>query len=158
MATNLNAFSLAGNLVANPKITADDVGNIRSVLFTVAVNRGRDKTNFIPVRLTGPQYTEHMRQKLIKGAGVILHGRVENTIYRDRNGQNKTFFAVAPSYCIVGPRGAMNNGTIYGRLTHDPELRRTRQGKMSQPSPSPATVPIRTKTANGKMHRPVFSM
>ena len=30
---------------------------------------------------------------------------------------------------IAGPRGSVNNGTVHGRLTHDPELRKTPQGK-----------------------------
>lgn len=70
-----------------------------------------------------------MQQKLVKGAGVILNGRVENTQYKDQNGQNRSFFAVTPSYMIAGPRGSVNNGTVHGRLTHDPELRKTPQGK-----------------------------
>lgn len=129
MATNLNSFSLAGNLTADPNVKTDANGGIRSVLFNVAVNRGKDKTDFIPVQLSGPQYTEHMRQKLVKGAGVILNGRAENTSYRDQNGNNKTFFAVNPSYCVVGPRGSANMGTVYGRLTRDPEMRKTPAGK-----------------------------
>ena len=60
---------------------------------------------------------------------MILNGRVENTQYKDQNGQNRSFFAVTPSYMIAGPRGSVNNGTVHGRLTHDPELRKTPQGK-----------------------------
>lgn len=129
MATNLNSFSLAGNLTADPTVRTDANGNTRNVLFTLAVNKGKDKVDFIPVQLSGPQYTEHMRQKLVKGAGVILNGRVENTSYQDKNGNSKTFFAVNPSYCIVGPRGSVNNGTVYGNLTRDPEMRQTPSGK-----------------------------
>lgn len=127
--TNLNSFSIAGNLTADPKIKTDETGAVRSVLFNVAVNRSKDKADFIPVRLSGAQYTAHMQEKLVKGAGVILNGRVENTSYKDQNGQNRSFFAVTPSYMIAGPRGSVNNGTVYGRLTHDPELRQTPQGK-----------------------------
>lgn len=127
--TNLNSFSVAGNLTGDPKIKTDENGEVRSVLFNVAVNRSKDKADFIPVRLSGAQYTAHMQQKLVKGAGVILNGRVENTQYKDQNGQNRSFFAVTPSYMIAGPRGSVNNGTVHGRLTHDPELRKTPQGK-----------------------------
>ena len=119
--TNLNSFSVAGNLTGDPRIKTDENGEVRSVLFNVAVNRSKDKADFIPVRLTGAQYTAHMQQKLVKGAGVILNGRVENTQYKDQNGQNRSFFAVTPSYMIAGPRGSVNNGTVHGWLTHDPE-------------------------------------
>lgn len=127
--TNLNSFSLAGNLTSDPKVNNDPNGGIRSVLFTVAVNRGKDKAEFIPVRISGAQYTAHMQQKLVKGAGVILNGRVENTSYKDQNGQNRSFFAVTPNYLIAGPRGSVNNGAVHGRLTQDPEMRKTPNGK-----------------------------
>ena len=127
--TNLNSFSVAGNLTGDPRIKTDENGEVRSVLFNVAVNRGKDKADFIPVRLSGAQYTAHMQQKLVKGAGVILNGRVENTQFKDQNGRNRSFFAVTPSYMIAGPRGSVNNGTVHGWLTHDPELRKTPQGK-----------------------------
>ena len=74
--TNLNSFSVAGNLTGDPRIKTDENGEVRSVLFNVAVNRSKDKADFIPVRLSGTQYTAHMQQKLVKGAGVILNGRV----------------------------------------------------------------------------------
>ena len=55
--TNLNSFSVAGNLTGDPKIKTDENGEVRSVLFNVAVNRSKDKADFIPVRLSGAQYT-----------------------------------------------------------------------------------------------------
>ena len=63
--TNLNSFSVAGNLTGDPRIKTDENGEVRSVLFNVAVNRSKDKADFIPVRLSGTQYTAHMQQKLV---------------------------------------------------------------------------------------------
>ena len=117
MATNLNAFTVMGNVTADPKVFAKQNG-FTSVLFQLAVNRG-NATDFIPVQLYGAQYSEHVKSKLVKGAPVLVHGRVEYTS-SEQNGESRKFFALQPGYMQIGPNGNMNTGIIFGRFEIEP--------------------------------------
>lgn len=126
MATNLNTFTLCGNVTADPKVLDRQNGG-SVVLFTLAVNQG-DNVDFVPVQLRGAQYSDSLKTKLVKGAGVLLNGRLEHVTYQ-KNGENKKYFSVQPTYLIVGPRGPVNTGVIMGRLTADPVMHKSSNNK-----------------------------
>lgn len=119
---NLNNFTFAGNLTSDPHATKN------GCIFTIAVNRDKDTTDFLPVSLKGKQ-AEYIKGKLGKGTGVIVNGTVENVTYQKSDGTKATFFAMSPSTILCGHKATLNNGCISGNLTHDPELRTTPNGK-----------------------------
>lgn len=125
--TNLNSIIIAGNVTADPHVVTN-AQNKTSVLFTVAVNAGKEHTDFIPVRLNGGMFSEYAKNNLKKGAAVIITGRIENRTY-EKDGTKKNFFCIAPSVLTIGPRGSMNVATLMGNLTADPEIRLTSADK-----------------------------
>lgn len=120
---NLNFATIAGRLVADPDVRTTPNGTNRST-FTVAVNRGRDKTDFIPVQMYGG--SETLMSQLVKGASVLVTGRFENTAYQ-KDGVQRMFASLNADTVRISA-GSINNIVVDGNLTADPEVRTTPNG------------------------------
>lgn len=123
--TNLNFATIAGRLTANPETRQNQNGSTRT-MFSVAVNRGRDNTDFIPVQMLGAP-SEKLAEQLVKGAPVLVSGRFEVQNYQ-KDGETRPF-AVLNADTVRISNGNFNNITVDGNLVADPEVRTTPNGK-----------------------------
>lgn len=124
--TNLNIFTIMGNITGNAE--EHQSGNNVLLSFSVACNRSKDSTDFIPVRVNKSFVPEKTRQKLVKGAPIRVTGRFECGSY-DKDGQKKYYSYLSPEMLEMNTRGNLNNGMLMGRLTADPIMRNTQAGK-----------------------------
>lgn len=120
---NLNFATIAGRLTSDPETRTNQNGNNRTT-FTVAVNRGRDNTDFIPVQMYGG--SEALMGQLVKGAPVLVTGRFESTAYQ-KDGENHMFSSLNAETVRISS-GNFNSIVVDGNLTADPEVRTTPNG------------------------------
>lgn len=85
---------------------------------------GTPFTHSISVNVTGPMAT-HKKGKLKDNMCICVEGRFEP--YKDKNDVMR--FPVNAAVIDLMDAGVMNHAVIQGRLTRDPELRRTGSGK-----------------------------
>lgn len=123
----LNVMVLGGHLGADPRI--GDINGRKVMNLNVAVNRGKDATDWIPVRLTGPQVTDYLTQNLKKGSCVLVEGRFEHISYEDKAGVRKDFSYLEPTSPVRMTEVQLNSICVEGNLTKDPETRQTASGK-----------------------------
>lgn len=94
---NTSPITVIGNLTADPEITYTTSGQAK-LSFSVASshvwydNDGnkQEKTSFFNVA-AWRYLAEHSARTLQKGIGVIIHGRLEQRSYEDKDGKNRSF-------------------------------------------------------------------
>lgn len=122
----VNNFVVCGHMTADIQTVQGQNGN--TCYFTLAVNRGKDAVDFIPVRVS-EKFIAKTRDRFVKGAAVLVTGRVESGSYKDKNGNSRSFFHVSPETIQTGVNGNFNAGILFGNFTADPEMRQTQTGK-----------------------------
>lgn len=117
MSIDFNSTVLCGNLTADPQL---ENGFLR---FTVAV---REKESvFIPVKIHEKMCSKKTLDTLKKGVGVLVTGRINHNSYTDKNGKQAKYFSLQAQTVQTEIPGNINNVVLFGRLTSDPELRKT---------------------------------
>ncbi len=122
----LNFITVCGRMTSDIQSQQNERGEI--CFFTLAVNRSKDEADFIPVRVNGSFISDKVRQQLVKGAPVLVNGRIESGSYKNKDNATRSYFYVAPESIQPGVAGNFNSAMLFGNLTADPELRNTSSG------------------------------
>lgn len=83
----MNNVAIAGNLTKTPELRTTPAGK-KVTSFTVAVNEGKDKTEFVNC-VAWEKTAEVVAQYCQKGNRVALTGRLQTRKYADKNGVEK---------------------------------------------------------------------
>lgn len=123
----VNNITVCGRMTSDLQTQANEHGE--SCYFTLAVNRNKDAADFIPVRTNSKFISEKIRALLVKGAAVLVTGRIESGSYKNKDGATRSYFYIAPDSIQPGITGNFNHAILFGNLTADPEMRYTDSGK-----------------------------
>ena len=96
MSANVNSVFIAGNLTANPVISALQSG-MYVASFSVAINEragNKEYTSFIPVTAWG-KLAQTAERYLSKGRSVLIEGRIKNEEYEKQGVKIRTIKVVA---------------------------------------------------------------
>ena len=131
MSYQLNNVTLAGRLVKDPKITTL-TGSEKTTLIArarIAIDRSENKTDFIDIFAMGGR-AEYIK-KLKKGSPLALIGYIRNANYTTSEGEKKYGNEVVALTVSSEQGGALpaNNLYVFGRLTDDPKVHDTANGK-----------------------------
>lgn len=86
----LNKVIIQGRLTADPELSANDRYTI--CRFTVACQRDKEKTDFIPVKCWN-KTAELVNKYFGKGSPIIVEGRIQVDKY-EKDGQKRTYTEV----------------------------------------------------------------
>jgi single-strand DNA-binding protein len=94
---NTSPITIIGNITAQPEMTFTQSGQAK-LAFSVATShvwydsdgQKQEKTSFFNVA-AWRYLAENSARTLEKGIGVIVHGRLEQRSYEDKEGNNRTF-------------------------------------------------------------------
>ena len=131
MSYQINTATLAGRLVRDPKITTL-TGSEKTTLIArarIAIDRSENKTDFIDIFAMGGR-AEYIK-KLKKGSPLALTGYIRNANYTTNEGEKKYGNEVVALTVSSEQGGALtaNNLYVFGRLTDDPKVHDTANGK-----------------------------
>ena len=131
MSYQINTATLAGRLVKDPKITTL-TGSEKTTLIArarIAIDRSENKTDFIDIFAMGGR-AEYIK-KLKKGSPLALTGYIRNANYTTNEGEKKYGNEVVALTVSSEQGGALtaNNLYVFGRLTDDPKVHDTANGK-----------------------------
>ena len=131
MSYQINTATLAGRLVKDPKITTL-TGSEKTTLIArarIAIDRSENKTDFIDIFAMGGR-AEYIK-KLKKGSPLALTGYIRNANYTTNEGEKKYGNEVVALTVSSEQGGALtaNNLYVFGRLTDDPKVHNTANGK-----------------------------
>lgn len=122
----MNNIAVCGHMTADLHTQQTQRGDV--CYFTLAVNRSKNEVDFIPVRVNSNFISDKLRTMLVKGAAILVSGRIESGSYKNSDGATRSYFYVAPDSIQANVSGNFNVGILFGNLTGDPELRHTPTG------------------------------
>lgn len=97
----MNNVTLMGRLTKDPEIRT--AAGKKVARYTLAVNRGRDKADFIPC-VAWERAADFAEKYLVKGSPVAVRGRLQTGSY-EKNGQRVyTMDVVVESQEFAGPK------------------------------------------------------
>lgn len=159
---NTSPLTVIGNLTAQPEMTFTSSGQAK-LTFTVASTHiwydsdgaKQEKTSFFNVA-AWRYLAEHSARTLEKGIGVIVHGRLEQRTYEDKEGNNRSYIELIADeigICTrsleeVTRRTANNAGAQQGEQRSGTQQRRQRPatpagvGAARLPGTDPADEPF----------------
>ena len=131
MSYQLNNVTLAGRIVKDPKITTLTGGEKTTLIARarIAIDRSENKTDFIDIFAMGGR-AEYIK-KLKKGSPLALTGYIRNANYTTNEGEKKYGNEVVALTVSSEQGGALpaNNLYVFGRLTDNPKVHDTTNGK-----------------------------
>src|SRR5262245_49573551 len=94
MPNSINVVILSGNLGRDAEVRHTTSGTSVAT-FSIAVthslkkdNRWEDQTSWVNITVWKP--SDYLIGKLVKGAYVTVHGRIQTRSFEDKNGQKRT--------------------------------------------------------------------
>lgn len=100
----MNVVCIAGNLTKTPELRTTQSNGKKVTSFTVAINEGKDKTEFVNC-VAWEKTAEVVTDYCTKGSRVALTGRLQTRKYADKDGVEKYSTEVIVSQLDLPPRG-----------------------------------------------------
>lgn len=110
MSANVNTVVIAGNLTANPVMSAVKSGYL-AANFSVAINeknKDQERTSFIPVTVWGKLATICERY-LAKGSAVLVEGRLKSEEYERQGVKIRTMRVIADQIHFLNKNNGAGN-------------------------------------------------
>lgn len=105
----MNNVSISGNLCADPELRATQGGK-QVASFTVAINEGKDKTEFINC-VAWDKTAELISQYCKKGDRMACTGRLQTRSYETQDGQKKYITEVVVNSFDFPPKRDVSHET-----------------------------------------------
>ena len=129
MAYDTNICILVGRLTRDPEISYTKSGT-SIAKFSIAVNSGKEQVSFFDIT-AWEKLANTCQQYLNKGKQVIVTGRLSQSRFTDKNGQNRSKIEiVANNVQFIGGDGS--NNTSQGAQSHVQQRTQQNTGNVPQ--------------------------